>query len=189
MIVMHKAFSQTSEVQKTCLSFLNLSCRSARSKVVALDLFLHTLNFDFSVIILTETWYNQESEMFTPSLYFRIFVTRDNKRGGGVSLLVCRTYECYLESEFSAVTDNYETIAICHGKHMYIGLHRPPDGCLNTLCAFLECMFIFAIENNVKLVVGGDFNANLLGSDTKESHLSSFFSINGFDISTGATSN
>lgn len=66
-------------------------------------------------------------------------------------VLVSWTYRCYHEGEFIAVTYNYEVVAIRHGMLTFMRFYGLLNGCLNTLCAFPECMLIFAIGHYGKL--------------------------------------
>lgn len=182
MVVLPSSFSQAVKSYESCLSFITLNCRSAKSKIEELDTFFNSLRYSFSVIILTETWYDQLSQMYTPAAYSHFFVTRRLRRGGGVSVLVGRDLNCYLEAEFTCVTDDYETVAVLHGSQMFVGFYRPPAGCLTAFYAFLERMLAFATENKIELVIGGDFNINMLETDPKQDTMLSIINSNAFEV-------
>lgn len=167
---------------KSCLSFLTLNCRSARSKFDALDIFFNSLCYEFRVLILTETWYTEQCEKYTPLGYSEFSVMRNVKRGGGVSVLVHECLQSDIESEFTTVTNDYESVAVRHGAHMFVGIYRPPTGDLESFLVFVECILNFANENKLELVLGGDFNINLIENNSKQAYLTSLVTQSGFDI-------
>lgn len=71
---------------------------------------------------------------------------------------------------------------------MFVGLYRQPTGSFDNFCTFLEKILIFASENKFELVLGGDFNINMLDNGLKQTFLLALVALNGFDIiSTGLT--
>lgn len=75
MVIAPHEFLGVTKACKNSLSFINLNCRSTRSRKDELDLLFQTLGFQFSAIP-TETWYDDGSEMYTPSAYLHFFITR-----------------------------------------------------------------------------------------------------------------
>lgn len=78
---------------------LNLTCfhlniRSARNKDDELSIFLNEFAFEFDVIILTETWYTNDFEVYKRDGYETFFLNRSNKRGGGVAILIKNNLSC-----------------------------------------------------------------------------------------------
>lgn len=148
-------FSSVVSPSKSCLSFFTLNCRSAKSKFDALDIFFNSLGYAFRVLILIETWYTEQCEKYTPLGYSEFSVMRNVKHGGGASALVHECLKSAIESEFTTVTNDYESVAVRHGAHMFVGIYRPPTGDLESFLVFAECILNFVNENQLGLVLGG----------------------------------
>lgn len=67
-----------------CKSFncFHLNTRSARNKTVELGLLFDEFNFLFDVIMFTETWYSNESDVFSLPDYNGYYLNRTIGRGG-----------------------------------------------------------------------------------------------------------
>lgn len=85
---------------KENLSLFHLNVRSAVNKTDDLFLLFEEFNFRFSVIMLTETWYNHDSDMFFLPDYDHFTLSRAGKRGGGVSIQVIKQLNSALLDDF-----------------------------------------------------------------------------------------
>lgn len=55
------------------ISLLHINAQSARNKSDQLAVFLQQFNFQFDVIMLSETWYHDEADMFILPNYQHFF--------------------------------------------------------------------------------------------------------------------
>lgn len=159
------------------MSFFNLNFRSARSKIEEVEIPFSAINFNFAVIILTETWFDGLYERYKSAANSHFFVTRNGKWGGGVSLVVNTSFACDNQNEFAVVTNDYETVAVVHGTHMFVGLHRPPSGCFLTFSTYLEGLLEFETVNKLKRILGGDFAVNVVENSNKKASLPSIIAL------------
>lgn len=71
---------------------IHLNVRSAATKLDELSTFFNAFKFMFDVIMLTETWYHEGSDMLNMIEYNHYFINRSDRRGGGVAMHVKSTY-------------------------------------------------------------------------------------------------
>lgn len=148
------------------LTFLHCNARSARNKYDELTTFLDEFCFRFDIIMITETWYTCEEEVFRLAGYNSFYLNRSSRRGGGVLKLISERLSCSLLTEFTAITPDYEALALIQDNHVYVVLYRPPDGCIEKFYVFLEKLLNFVGTNKLYVVIGGDCNINLLQSNS-----------------------
>lgn len=122
--------------------------------------------------MLTETWYANDSNVFHLPFYFTFCQNRTGSRGGGVSLLIRKYLECEQMYNYSCVTPDYETLCVLINCTLISVVYRPPNGNHHNLFQYLESLFIFASGNNYEVILGGDFNINMLAdtSTSREFH-------------------
>lgn len=96
--------------------------------------------------------------------------------------MVNKSLSCENQKEFTVVTNDYQTVAVVHGRHMFVGVYRPPSGCFQTFSSYLERLLEFATVNKLQLTIGGDFNINMLENSNKKESLSSIIAMHGFDV-------
>ena len=156
-------------------SIIHFNCRSARNNFEKIESYLTNLDYLFDVIVLTETWLDDE-EFKNYSLfgYDGYHCARKRKKGGGVAIYVNANLKSN-ESEISEedVTDlNIENlcemlkveVTLTDNKKINIlGIYKPPDTNVLDFVNMLECM-INGMENR-KSYICGDFNIDLLSYD------------------------
>lgn len=74
------------------ISVFHVNVRSARNKKDELHSLFHEIAFEFDVIMLTETWYNNESEVLRMRNYESFFLNRDERCGGGIIVYKKKRY-------------------------------------------------------------------------------------------------
>lgn len=109
----------------------------------------------------TETWYTCDEEVFRLPGYNSFYLNRSSCRGGGVLQLISGNLSCSLLTEFTTITPDYEALALIQNNHVYVVLYRPPDGCVEKFCVFLERLLTFVSTNKLCVVIGGDCIINL----------------------------
>ena len=162
--------SEASVYLKCSLSYfsvLNLNIRSMRKNFENLKILLKNLNFNFSVICLTETWCQNGDEL--NSIYFlygynSIHQTRKNGIGGGVCIFILNSFT-FRNSENLSVNDaNCESLTIeiikQKTKSIFItALYRPPNGNFDAFEKHLKNMLPIVIKKHIYLT--GDFNIDI----------------------------
>ena len=147
---------------------LSLNCRSIVSKLDELKVFLSDLKKSKVICVLfQEIWDFPDHFDFDFSNFNFYFKKRALKRGGGVGLLVRSDLSCtllpspFLEGVFEsiAISVNFESLCL-----KIINIYRPPNGILDDFHnSFLEFYDSFPTnETNSPIIVGGDFNIDLL---------------------------
>lgn len=144
------------------LKFFHTNTQSARNKITELEVLFSEFQLSFDVIMLTETWYVEDNQAFNLPLYNNFVLNRTSGRGGGVSLMVKQNFSCEILSNYSCINQDYEILSLCINRNVVAVVYRPPQGKLQTFFDFLESILSFANENKYNLIMGGDFNINML---------------------------
>ena len=159
-----------SEWNKT-FSILHLNCRTIKKNFTKLSILLKSLETDFDVIAISETWLNEsEHELFDIQDYTCTFISRNEKRGGGVGLYVKNKYTFKLLGNISKCNKIYPNntvdsvfIEVDNGKqkNVIIGcIYNPPGN------AFNNYLSNFFKEISTKpCYLAGNFNMNLLNHE------------------------
>lgn len=75
------------------LKIMYLNARSIINKVQDLQMFIETTNIKYDIIMITETWLEENQEKyFTFTDYECAFASRKNRTGGGVCILIKKHY-------------------------------------------------------------------------------------------------
>ena len=157
-------------------SMIFLNIRSAVKNLESFHDYLTTLNFDFTVIGLAETWLTSDTEQLCNLPGYKYFGKRRKVRvGGGVGFLVRNLVTFKPREDLSGVDDFIECsfIEIPYTKadtrinsRALVGvIYRPPGA---NLGSFLESIstLLTRIKNEGKsCYLMGDFNINLMNHD------------------------
>lgn len=152
----------TQPCDSSYLMFLHCNAQSARNKCDALTPLFSEIRSPIQVIMITETWYTCEEEVLRLPGYQTFFLNRLNRRGGGVLQLVSDEITCSLVPEFSAVTPDVEVLTLSHKNYLFVTIYRPPDGNVDKFIEFLETILSHVTSETLDVIIGGDFNINLL---------------------------
>lgn len=165
---------------KPNLSCLHLNAQSARNKDDLIITLLDSFNMHFDVVMITETWYHDSSEVLRLPCYTSYFINRIGKKGGGVLMLVKNSYQCEIVAHFSQITDNYEILTLHCSFDIFSVVYRPPGGNVTTFLSFLDTYLSWVNESNYRLVLGGDLNINLLCPSSQRTDLYTTLDANAF---------
>ena len=154
---------------------LHLNIRSLQKVFDKLIDFLATLDFEFKVICISETWcseYVSCNSLHKVSNYNSIHQTRDNgKTGGGVAIFIHNTLIYNIKQDLSINNDNIE--ALCkeinnkNGKNIFINTeYKQPAGICSEFEKYLKDFTNKAKNNGKDLYIVGDVNLNLLAHST-----------------------
>ena len=118
------------------LSLLHWNIRSLHGHYLELQAFLSTLNFHFSFICISETWFTRDNFSLHPmNGYNYVNVYRDDRSGGGVAIYISEDVPYTERKEFYRCNGHIECLFIevdkavfSLSKNVIIGcVYRPPD--------------------------------------------------------------
>ena len=160
------------------LSVLNYNVRSINNKIDDLHDFLFRLPIKFDIVMLTETWLrNSDSQNPLESIneYTPYIKNRPNQAGGGVAILVRKSLNQFVSLEPSKNHRNltFESIfidlKIPNQKPLMIGcIYKPPHSSITDYNREITKKVSQLKPHNNNLLIGGDFNIDLLKADTHE---------------------
>ena len=155
------------------MSFIHLNIRSARANLRSFETYLHTLDYSFDCICLTETWYtNQTSELYTMTGYNKIDRIRTAQQGGGVSVLLKEGIQYKERCDLSCIDDDIECIFVeaILAKKVIIGvIYRPPNRKIEDFNEKLKSIMDQIDVARLPCYLIGDTNINVINhSNHKE---------------------
>lgn len=174
-----QTFSKRYSKDTNPLNLFHLNIRSLNKNVDLLLLFLDSLKVDFHVIVLSETWLNDPSEMLPVDGYKSYHSVRTDRKGGGVSVLVRDTIQSQLLPQFTL--NNYKlemcavSLQIDSTVYNVLGVYRPPG---NSIADFNTDFFHLISDDwlsNHFTAILGDFNIDMSDPNPPES-IDSFIS-------------
>lgn len=169
----------------------HLNIRSARNKDDVLQIFFDKFSFEFDVVMLTETWFASDYEVMTHARYNTFFLNRPQQRGGGILLNIHKSIDCDLLEEFSFISADIECLCVKNKQYLIAVMYRPPNGNIDSFFLCLENILDYANQEGLTLILGGDFNIDMLQSSPTQHRfdtiLSSHNSTNEIRIATRVT--
>ena len=152
-------------------SLLHLNILTILNNFDDLKAYLNSLEYNFSVIGLSETWLSQNNNNDFPlPRYNYIGKVRKNKHGGGVGLYMNCSYQFKERDDLAVnIDDIIESQFIeltTKPKNTLVGIiYRPPNSKIDL---FIECLTEMLQKLNLqnkKCYLMGDFNLDLLKID------------------------
>lgn len=148
------------------LSVFHLNTRSIRNKCDEIEQLLDCLELRFDILAFTETWLTNDSHIPEFNGYYHTEIFRTGKKGGGVSLYYKSYLACSVISEYTRVSANYECLLVGCRDYIIGVVYRPPSGSPSVFLDFLQEIFQYASESKLPMILVGDFNINLMLSDS-----------------------
>ena len=159
---------------------VHFNIRSFRANYDEFSVFLNSLAIQPSIIILSETWF---SEDFTDHIngYKGFHSFRLDRVGGGISIFVRSELNA---SSIDFITKCDNNIEVCGANvqlnnSFYLnifGIYRPPSGNLLEFNDYISNNILNKYSANSHVIMGGDFNLNLLNpSNIEMDIISNFF--------------
>ncbi|XP_040067007.1 uncharacterized protein LOC120840490 [Ixodes scapularis] len=127
---------------------------------------LDCLELRFDILAFTETWLTNDSHIPEFNGYYHTEIFRTGKKGGGVSLYYKSYLACSVISEYTRVSANYECLLVGCRDYIIGVVYRPPSGSPSIFLDFLQEIFQYASESKLPMILVGDFNINLMLSDS-----------------------
>ena len=128
-------------------SILHLKIRSIKTIFGNFKLFLNSINFTFSVICLSEIWWDDlaaiQKSLFEVSNYKSNHVARGDRKAGGVSIYVHKSLDFKIRPDLSINNVDIESLTIeilsDNKRNTFVNaLYRPPNGQIEPFEAFLN---------------------------------------------------
>ena len=133
------------------------------------------MNFTFSITCFSETWLDEtnstENSLYEMPNYISKHQVRSDRRGGGVSIYVHKTFDFKVRSNLSINNEEFESISVEISSNKKQNtlvniLYRPPNGEIEPSEIFLNNVFTKTKNSNKAIHIAGDFSLNLLDHNT-----------------------
>ena len=137
----------------TLFSMCHINIRSTPANLGSLEVYLQCLNFDFSIIGISETWLSDNNcDLFYLNGYNLVEKHRSCKKGGGVGLFINKEIPYVYRCDRVSPEPIFESLYIEIDKHVFqqqnniiLGvIYRPPNTDINsfneTLSTILETL-------------------------------------------------
>lgn len=149
------------------LSIIHFNGRSLYKNFDFIKEYLQQFSCPFSVIAITETWFNIEKGIhFDLNGYELRYMNRQNKVGGGVAIYIHNSIKYNVVTDLTLAIDGiFEclTIEIVNEKKKNViisCIYRTPSSSIETFNAWMDKLF--SSMNQKVLFICGDFNIDLL---------------------------
>ena len=146
---------------------LNCNIRSFHANSESLLCTISSLNFHPSIIILTETWLNENNlSLSNIEGYTAYHVTRPRGRGGGVSVFIRCDLTARKLDEFCLCNDTIEVLTVevkFNGRLInLVAIYRPHSDTISSFSTYLGDFLANEKFSRDKTILAGDFNIDLL---------------------------
>ena len=161
---------------------IHFNIRSMPRNFDVAEILLFNLNYDFSVIALTETWLTPNNyDCYGLHGYCMESKHRYTKSGGGVALLIKESLRYNVRHDLSETSDQLESLFIEISQPEVVGsgyiiigvIYRPPGGNLDCFNEHFSQIISRVKRENKTIYLAGDFNINLLSYESHQG--TSFF--------------
>ena len=141
-----------------------------------MELFIKSLNTNFSKICLTETWANDSdinhNSLFQLEGYIPVHQIRKSRQGGGIVIFICDSLLYKLRNDLSINCEDIESLSIeilnSQTRNIFNVISRPPNGDLNVCETFFKKILSDSSTVNKTFFLAGDFNINFLDFETNK---------------------
>ena len=160
------------DYDQTRLSILTLNIRSLNANFHRLKLLLTKLGFNPTIIIVSETWINDQKP-FLYSLENYIFINKPGgNRGGGAGIFLQKNLDYNTIENLNLSVPNCEDLWIKLNlplnKTLYISsIYRHPSPDIKTFQDSLLDKINTLNNHNHNFIIGGDININFLSNKTQ----------------------
>ena len=169
------SFNELLDNHNIRFSLCHLNIRSIKQNVTKFETFLEMLNLEFTIIGLTETWlHDHDCNLYSLSGYHIAENHRESRNGGGVAVCIkdcisftkrcdLSVFNCDIESVFVEIDKDQ----VGSSKNIVIGtIYRPPGNDMGVFNTEVNNLLDSLNKENKLLYIMGDFNINLLNSDS-----------------------
>ena len=155
-------------------SILHLNIRTIKKNFKNFKLFLSSLDFSFSVICFSETWFDDLDNLaYDLSIYINKHQVRSDSSGAGVSIYIHSSLKFKERPDLSIISKDIETLTLeilsDKTRNILVNvLYIHPFGQSGQFANFLTTFFSRTKICNKDIHIVGDFNLNLLDHDTNK---------------------
>ena len=182
------------QYENDSFSILNLNIRSIRKNFASFLSFLSMLMFQFSVLILCETWLSKSVDFgFDIQGYKQVNIYR-NVFGGGIKIYYNEIFEVQTFDVLTFIRDYIEIVSVIlhcgNFRYLLCAIYRPPSASHDLFNNTFFNEIIPKIPSNCSPIFVGDFNLNLFNPYNKssiEEFMNNMFSLNFFPVITRPT--
>ena len=158
------------------LTVMQLNIRGIGSKKTQLlDLIDNSIDSkELDVILLSETWLTPFSPNLNIPGYTLHRQDRQQKKGGGVAILVSNKLRCTVLDEINSNLPETECLAVSvslrnGGTCVLCSMYRPPNSNTQTfLASYNSLLSVIKKKQPTNIIIGLDHNLDLLKSDTHQ---------------------
>ena len=154
------------------ISSLHLNIRSVHANISKFQIYLNNLDFNFNFIGLTETWLNEDTDLYSISGYSMVNNIRKNRQGGGVSILIQECIPYKVRHDLSLMNEDIECIFVeaIPSKKVLVGvIYRPPGKSIDYFNEQLKLIFEKLNHIRYPCYLMGDVNINLINHASHKS--------------------
>ena len=164
------------QLNKDNFSILHLNIRSLNANIDNFRGFLASLDGNFSVIVLTESWCDEtanENSLLNLDNYFSVHQTRKNKKGGGICIYIHKYLEFKLRNDIDIFNNEIETcpVEIINRKSrnfVATGVYRPPKRDIKVFKNYCKDFLKKKSASSKIVLMVGDLNINSFDYDNNE---------------------
>ena len=151
---------------KTHFKIMSLNCRSLANKIDDIVTLQNTINLEFDVISLTETWLNTSNQdLINLNNYNFINNNRIDNIGGGTAIFIKKDHYFKKRDDIQFNSNIYESISIeffLDKKNcILINIYRPPSSDTAEFLQQLETLLTNIINENKFIYLVGDLNIDI----------------------------
>ena len=143
-------------------SLIHCNCRSMNKNFDGMLSLINSLDVQFSVIGVTETWLRDTEHLYNIMNYSFLAQGRDFKRGGGVGIYIRNDLDFVERSDLNVNIQEMESIFVeVHNfkKNVVIGVvYRPPNQSLDMFLENLDNILTLVTKKNKHLYLLGKFS-------------------------------
>ena len=146
------------------INLFHINIRSCNKNLDELVLYLNSININFNIIMLTETWLNEPTEFSVVPDYIDFHSIRDRK-GGGATILIKNDFQTSLLTSHTINNPIIECVGVkveIFGKYVnFICVYRPPQGNIELFNETLSSL-LKDLPSDEPSFIAGDFNIDIL---------------------------
>ncbi|KAH9373120.1 hypothetical protein HPB48_003530 [Haemaphysalis longicornis] len=111
---------------------------------------MEELKHNFDVLAFTETWFSNKNDVVQFDRYCSEAIFRRSKRGKGLAPYIADGISYRVITEYTAITDDYECLAVAGKAFAVAVIYRPPFRPLSIFLHFLEQISEYLLSLNFK---------------------------------------
>ena len=147
------------------LKIIHLNIRSVKKNLNEFQLILQKMYIEFQIIVLTETWMGTDEDLNELLGYVAFHSTRENRGGGGVTVLVSTDLNADNISELSFANDLCEVctvrIFLSSKPYLLVGIYRTPHGSVPQFNIDFHQLLANPLLTNGNTIIAGDINVDI----------------------------